>query len=254
MAWSIAQVARMSKVTSRTLRHYDQIGLLAPAWVGSNGYRYYERDQLLTLQRILIMRELGLGLDAIAEIVHDGRDQIEALRMHHSWLEAERDRFGRLAATVARTIDELEGDENKMAKIPVKHWFEGFDSAKQAELQEEARQRWGAEVVDAANERVKDKSAQWWDQQGGQWLATLEKLVELIDAGKAPGDAEVLDTVDGHYRWITQYWTPNRESYTGLGQLYTDDPRFRANFDKTDPRLAEFLRDAMAAYAQARLS
>src|SRR3954451_21425177 len=116
MAWSIAQVARMSKVTSRTLRHYDQIGLLTPAWVGRNGYRYYERDQLLTLQRILIMRELGLGLDAIAEIVNDGRDQAEALRRHQSWLEAERDRFGRLAATVARTIEELEGRDDVTTK------------------------------------------------------------------------------------------------------------------------------------------
>ncbi|MFN2534198.1 MAG: MerR family transcriptional regulator, partial [Pseudonocardiaceae bacterium] len=149
MAWSIAQVARMSKVTSRTLRHYDQIGLLSPAWVGGNGYRYYERQQLVDLQRILIMRELGLGLDAIAEIIHDGRDQVEALRMHHGWLVAERDRFGRLAATVARTIEDLEGGDN-MTNKSVAHWFDGFDAAKQAEYQEEARQRWGAEAVDAA--------------------------------------------------------------------------------------------------------
>src|SRR5262245_46149144 len=106
MAWSIAQVARMSKTTSRTLRHYDEIGLLTPARVGRNGYRYYEREQLLALQRILIMRELGLGLDAIAEIVNDGRDQVEALRMHHAWLLAERDRFDTLAGTVARTIED----------------------------------------------------------------------------------------------------------------------------------------------------
>jgi MerR family transcriptional regulator, thiopeptide resistance regulator len=250
MAWSIAQVARMSKVTSRTLRHYADIGLLTPAWVGRNGYRYYEREQLLSLQRILIMRELGLGLDAIAEIIHDGRDQVEALRMHHSWLLAERDRFDRLARTVARTIEELEGGDN----MSVSHWFEGLDDAKQAQWQEEARQRWGAEQVDAANEHVKGKSKEWWEQQGAAWLDTLRKLIALIDAGKAPQDAEVLDVIDGHYQWLNGgFWTPNRESYTGLGNLYADDPRFRANFDKTDPRLAEFLRDAMAAYAQARL-
>jgi MerR family transcriptional regulator, thiopeptide resistance regulator len=239
----------MSKVTSRTLRHYDDIGLLTPAWVGRNGYRYYEREQLLSLQRILIMRELGLGLDAIAEIIHDGRDQAEALRMHHAWLLAERDRFDQLARTVARTIEELEGGDN----VSVSHWFEGFDSAKQADLQEEARQRWGAETVDAANEKVKDKPKEWWQQEGQKWLGTLQQLVALIDAGKAPDDAEVLDVVDGHYQWISQFWTPNQESYTGLGSLYTDDPRFRANFDKTDPRLADFMRDAMTTYAQARL-
>lgn len=244
----------MSKVTSRTLRHYDEIGLLPPAWVGGNGYRYYEQEQLLRLQQILVMRELGIGLDAIAEIVHQGRDQLEVLTMHRRWLLAERDRFERLARTVARTIDELQkGGENVSAKS-MDHWFEGFDSAKQAELQEEARQRWGAEEVDAANAQVRDKSKEWWQQEGQQWAAQLSTLVDLIDAGHQPGDAEVLTAIDGHYRWLSQHWKPNRESYTGLGDVYADDPRFRANFDKTDPRLAEFLRAAMAAYAQARLT
>ncbi|HEV8557211.1 MAG TPA: MerR family transcriptional regulator [Actinophytocola sp.] len=253
MAWSTAQVARMSKVTSRTLRHYDQIGLLTPAWVGGNGYRYYEPEQLLTLQRILIMRELGLGLEAIAEVIHDGRDPVEALRMHHAWLVAERDRFAKLARTVERTITELEGGEKVTTKSAA-HWFEGFDPDKQAEYQEEARQRWGAEAVDAANERVKDKPQAWFQEQGTQWVGLLHGMVALIDAGKAPDDPAVLDAVDGHYRWICEFWTPNRESYTGLGQMYVDDPRFRANYDRTDPRLAEFMRDAIAAYAQARLA
>jgi DNA-binding transcriptional MerR regulator len=250
MAWSIAQVARMSKVTSRTLRHYDEIGLLPPAWVGANGYRYYEQEQLLRLQQILVMRELGLGLDAIKEIVHRGRDQVEVLKMHRGWLFAERDRFARLAQTVTRTIEELEGGENVTS---MDHWFEGFDSAKQDELREEARQRWGAEQVDAANAHVKDKSKEWWQAQGAEWATHLSALVRLIDAGRQPGDAEVLDVLDGHYQWLSGYWTPNRESYTGLGDLYADDPRFRANFDRTDPRLAEFMRAAMAAYARARL-
>lgn len=252
MAWSIAQVARMSKVTSRTLRHYDEIGLLPPARVGANGYRYYEREQLLRLQQILVMRELGVGLDAITEIVHQGRDQVEVLRLHEKWLLAERDRFQRLADTVSRTIAELKGGEHVNAKS-MDHWFEGFDSAKQAELQEEARQRWGAENVDAADARVRDKPRQWWQDQRDQWAAQLDTLVELIEAGHEPADAEVQDVISNHYQWITQHWTPNRESYTGLGDLYADDPRFRENFDRTDARLAEFLRAAMAEYARTRL-
>jgi MerR family transcriptional regulator, thiopeptide resistance regulator len=252
MAWSIAHVARMSKVTSRTLRHYDEIGLLPPAWVGGNGYRYYEREQLLRLQQILVLREFGLGLEPIAEIL-EGRDQVSVLRMHHQWLLAERDRFDRLAKTVARTIADVEGGETMTTKS-AEHWFEGFDSDKQAEYQEEARRRWGAEQVDAANEQVKDWSAADWEQAGSQWVGALNALVGLIDAGHAPEDPEVQEAIGGHYRWLGRFWTPNRESYTGLGDLYADDPRFRANFDRTDPRLAEFLRAAMAAYAQARLS
>ena len=251
MAWSIAQVAKMSKVTSRTLRHYDEIGLLPPAWVGANGYRYYEQEQLLRLQQILVMRELGLGLDAIKEIVQQGRDQVEVLRMHRGWLLAERDRFARLARTVTRTIEELEGGENVTS---MDHWFEGFDAAKQEELQEEAAAALGRRAG-RRRERARQGQAQGVVAGAGRRSGppTLAALVELIDAGHQPGDTEVLDMLDGHYQWLSGYWTPNRESYTGLGDLYADDPRFRANFDKTDPRLAEFLRAAMAAYAQARL-
>ncbi|WP_436492611.1 MerR family transcriptional regulator [Actinokineospora sp. HUAS TT18] len=252
MSWSIAQVARMSKVTSRTLRHYDDIGLLRPASVGGNGYRYYEQEQLLRLQQILVLRELGLGLDAIAEIVDDGRDKVQALRMHHRWLLAERDRFDRLATTVARTIEDVEGGDKMTAKS-AEHWFEGFDAAKQAELQEEARQRWGAEKVDAANAKFKGTSKQWWATHGQAWLAALDTLVAHIDAGRAPGDPEVQETIAGHHRWLGEFWQPNRESYKGLADLYADDPRFRANFDKSDPRVAEFLRAAMIEYADTRL-
>jgi DNA-binding transcriptional MerR regulator len=252
VAWSIAQVARMSKVTSRTLRHYDEIGLLPPAWVGANGYRYYEREQLLRLQQILVMRELGVGLDAIAEIVHQGRDQVEVLRLHHGWLVAERDRFQRLANTVSRTIEELEGGEQVGAKS-MDHWFEGFDPATEKELREEARQRWGTERVGGTAARVADKSPRWWRDQREQWAAQLSALVELIDAGREPADAEVQDVIADHHQWISRYWTPNRESYAGLGDVYAEYPRFRAKFDRTDPRLAEFLRAAMAEYARTRL-
>jgi len=80
MSWSIAQVARMSGTTSRTLRHYDAMGLLPPAYVGSNGYRYYERDQLLRLQEILLLRELGLGLDAVGSVLDEPGDRLAVLR------------------------------------------------------------------------------------------------------------------------------------------------------------------------------
>ena len=59
----------MSGVTSRTLRHYHEIGLLDPAYVGANGYRYYEVEQLLRLQQILLLRELGVGLGEIADAI-----------------------------------------------------------------------------------------------------------------------------------------------------------------------------------------
>src|SRR5437016_13685768 len=119
MSWSIAEVARMSGVTSRTLRHYDDIGLLPPAYLGSNGYRYYEEEQLLRLQQILVLRALGVGLTDIGKVIDAETDPVAALPRHYARLLAERDRLGRLAETVARTIAELEegGDTVTKPKI-----------------------------------------------------------------------------------------------------------------------------------------
>jgi DNA-binding transcriptional MerR regulator len=133
MSWSIADVARMSGVTSRTLRHYDEIGLLPPAWTGAGGYRYYEEDDLLRLQQILVLRELGLGLSEIAAILDQQADEVEALRAYHQRLLAERDRLDVLASTVARTIAELQdrkGHEG-MSKINrPENLFAGFDASR----------------------------------------------------------------------------------------------------------------------------
>lgn len=252
MAWSIAEVARMSKVTSRTLRHYDAIGLLEPAWVGSNGYRYYEREQVLRLQQILLLRELGLGLDTVGEVL-DGRHRaLDVLRNHERWLRAEQERLALLAKTVSKTIEELEGGDNmKMEEL-----FEGFDADRQARYEEELVERYGEGAKDHIAES-KAKMSGWDKPAADRFLAELQEISEayaaLFDAAVAVDAPEALELTDRHYRWVCLSWTPNRESYTGLGQLYVDSPEFRARFEAHAEGFAEYVRDAMAAYAQARL-
>src|ERR1700722_7262123 len=111
MAWSIAEGARMSGVTSRTLRHYDANGLLRPALGQPRGQRFYETPELLRLQQILLLRELGVGLADIAAAIGPGPGTLAALRRQHARLLTEGARIARLAGTVSRTIAELEGSE-----------------------------------------------------------------------------------------------------------------------------------------------
>jgi DNA-binding transcriptional MerR regulator/ADP-ribose pyrophosphatase YjhB (NUDIX family) len=108
MSWSIQDVARSSGVTARTLRYYDEIGLLNPARIGENGYRYYEQEQLLVLQQILLLRELGLDLATIGEVVRAEHDPRRALEHHHRELLEERRRIDNLTNTVAATMRHLE--------------------------------------------------------------------------------------------------------------------------------------------------
>ena len=241
----------MTGVTSRTLRHYDAIGLLAPAHVGMNGYRYYEQPQLLRLQQILLLRELGLGLDTIGEVLTGQRDRLEALRGHQKRLHAEQQRLARLAATVARTITHLqEGTPMSPSEM-----FDGF-AERQAEAEDAMAARYGEGVREhftTARQRTQD-----WTQE--DYLAAQQqaqrldaRVLQLMRSGTAPVAAEVLEVIDEHYRAVVQHWSPDQVSYAGLGQLYVDDPQYRAHYDAHDPALAEYYRDAITAYAQQRL-
>ena len=72
MEYTVKQLAKISGVTPRTLRYYDQIGLLAPDRVEKNGYRMYGQEQVDLLQQILFFRELGVDLETIRSLVYSG--------------------------------------------------------------------------------------------------------------------------------------------------------------------------------------
>jgi DNA-binding transcriptional MerR regulator len=250
MAWSIADVARMSGVTSRTLRHYDEIGLLPPARVAGNGYRYYEEDDLLRLQQILVLRELGLGLTEIASVLDHQTDRIAALRAHHGRLLAERDRLATLARTVAHTIAELQGGTDMPKINRPENLFEGFDpSAHDAE----ARERW-PEQWEQSQEVVNGLSPDDMTRFQRETTAQMIRMAELMAAGASVDDPVVQTEVDVHFRSVCRFWTPCAAAYKGLGRTYVDDLRFKDNYDKIAEGLAEYQRDAMTVYADARLS
>jgi MerR family transcriptional regulator, thiopeptide resistance regulator len=253
MAWSIADVARLSGVTSRTLRHYDEIGLLPPAWIGSNGHRYYEDADLLRLQHILVMRELDLGLREIAAVLDGQVDRVAMLTEHHRRLLAERNRLDTLVRTVGRTIAELEDDseEGDMTTINrPENLFEGFGAAR---YEAEVRERWPREH-ERSQPFTGTLTAEDQERMGREMTALMVRVAELMAAGTPVADTVVRTEIDAHYRGVCQFWIPNAAAYKALGQMYVDDPRFRSTYDAIATGLAEYQRDAMAAYADARLN
>ncbi|MCA6092408.1 MerR family transcriptional regulator [Streptomyces sp. SCA3-4] len=254
MAWSIADVARMSGTTSRTLRHYDDIGLLPPAWIGSNGHRYYEEAGLLRLQQILLMRELGLGLREIRAVLESQVDQVAALREHHQRLLGERDRLEKLARTVGRTIAELEENKEKHDMVKInrpENLFEGFETSDPG-TDAEVRERW-PEAWEESRQAIESMTAEDTERWQREVTAQMVRLAEFMVAGTPVADPAVQAEIDAHYQGVCRFWTPNAEAYKGLGQTYVDDPQFRTNYDKIAEGLAVYQRDAMVVYADARL-
>lgn len=248
MSWSIAELARISGVSSRTLRHYDAIGLLAPAWVAHNGWRHYEQEQVLRLQQILLLRDLGLGLRTVAEILaRDSRDgTVAVLRRHRRWLIAEQERLRRLVHTIDRTIDDIQ----KGGEMNADTMFEGFEHNP---YEAEARQRWGDDAVDATNERMKGWSAADAEKARTGYARVHEGMAPLLVDDVAVDDDRVQELIDLHYEVTSLFWTPDAEAYRGLGQTYVDDERFRSNIGEGNDALVAYLRDAMIVYADARL-
>jgi DNA-binding transcriptional MerR regulator len=243
-SWSTAQVARMARVSSRTLRHYDHVGLLPPTRAGHT--RWYSRRDLLRLQHILLLRELGLGLDDIAAVLDGGTDEVAALRHHHARLMSEAERLLLLAETVGKTIVERQGG----TPMPANEIFAGFREDPYAA---EARQRWG-ETAAHAQRRAAD-----WDQDTAAAVQregedVTRGLGEALRAGRPAEDPAVQELVARHHAWVSRFWTPGREAYVGLGRMYVDDERFAAHYEAVEPGLAVYVREAIEVWAPAHLS
>ncbi len=241
--WSIQEVARLAGTTSRALRHYQDAGLLIPSRIGSNGYRYYDRHALVRLQRILMLRELGLGLAAIGEVLDGQRDSAAALRSHLGWLRVEKDRLDRQIASVSRTITTMEGGEPIMAE----DMLDGFDHT---QYKDEVEQRWGAQAY-ADSDRwyrgLDDAGKRQFFEEG---RSIAQGYAAARAEGRDPVDQVVQAIAARHYAWVRAGWggtAPSAAAFTGLGQMYAADERFGRYYG--GPEGAAFARDAMAAFA-----
>jgi DNA-binding transcriptional MerR regulator len=253
MDWPIAEVARMSGVTARTLRHYDAVGLLPPARIGVNGHRYYEEHQLLRLQQILVLRALGVGLPEVGRILAEQIDEVDALRGHHRRLLAERDRLDALAGTVSRTIAELEQSRKDGTPMTAINRPENlFESIQPSQYQESLRDFPGhAEEV---ARRVAVMTPQ--DVEAGQRERTT-KMILLADmmAADHPADAEPVQAqIDAQYQALTELRPVSAEEYRTIGRSCVDNEAWRAAYEAIAPGLAAYQRDAIEAYVTTRLS
>ncbi|MFF3276034.1 MerR family transcriptional regulator [Streptomyces chrestomyceticus] len=252
MAWPTAEVARMSGVTARALRHYDEIGLLPPAWIGCNGHRYYREGELLRLQQILVLRALGLGLSEIGEVLAAQVDEVEALRGHHRRLLAERDRLDVLAATVARTIAGLERsrrDGTPMVIKRPKNLFKGIEPAQYHKSLHGFPELAGA--IDRHTATLSEAQV-----EAGQRERTVRmiRLAELMDAGTPAHTEPVQAEIDAQYQALAGLRAVSAEEYRAIGRSCVDNEPWRAAYETIALGLAAYQRDAIEVYAMTRLS
>lgn len=249
MEYTVQKLSELAGVSSRTLRYYDEIGILKPARINSSGYRIYGQKEVSKLQQILFYRELGMGLETIKEIINSPSfNSIAALREHREKLLAKRKQIDMLLVNVEKTIASEEGrivmsDNEK---------FEGFKEKlieeNEKKYGKEIREKYGEEAVEKSNQAFKNMSKEDYDK-----MISLEKEMKtvLAEAFKTGDPASELaqKAADLHKQWISMAWGQySKEAHAGVAQMYVDDERFTAYYDKEQPGTAKFLRDAIYIY------
>ncbi|NUR95658.1 MAG: MerR family transcriptional regulator [Kribbellaceae bacterium] len=251
MERTVSEVARLAGVSVRTLRHYDAIGLLPPGRVAANGYRYYGRAELLRLQRILLLRELGVPLPSIARILDEHDDEVTALRGHREQLLRERQRLDIVLGAVDRTIAGLSGDDS----VADEEFFAGLNDAR-ARLRDELAERYGAAAADGFEKAVRETS-RWtredYQRLGDEGRRLLLRMASARDRGVRPDSEEGLELIEQHYLGVLEVWPATPTTYYGLADLLLENADQRAMIELVDAELPEWLAAGVRAYAVQRL-
>lgn len=256
--WTVGEVAKRAHVSVRTLHHYDRIGLLVPSERSSGGYRRYRSHDLERLHQILLYRELGFELRAIARIldvpVVDRRAELVAQR---TLLEERRERTEAVIRAVDRTLDAMQqGIPMTMDEV-----FEGFDAFRaapedvrrhQAEHGQEARTRWGeTDAYAESMRRARKHTAADWDRIKAEAEQQEEHMAWLLEAGASPDGEEARAGAEAMRRHIDRWFYPcSAEMHVGLADMYVADARFRAHYDDRAQGLADFVARAIRSNAE----
>lgn len=249
MEYTVQRLAKMAGVSTRTLRYYDEIGILKPARINSSGYRIYGVKEVDLLQQIMFYREMGVGLDMIKEIItKTSFDECGALQEHLTNLLTQRKQLELLIANVEKTIEYKKGITNMSDKEKFNGFKQKLVEDNENKYGKEIREKYGDEQVNQSNQKMLNMTKEQYDQfekLGQEVLDTLEAAFVTGDPAGELGQK----TADLHRQWLSFTWpTYSKEAHAGLAQMYVEDERFTAFYDKKQPGLAKFLRDAVLIY------
>lgn len=247
MEYSIRELSEIAGVSARTLRYYDEIGLLKPLYVNGAGYRFYGEREVAVLQQILFYRERGFDLKRIQRILYqDDFDIMKALEEHLLELEEQRRHTDSLIRTVRQTIRSMKGE----CEMSDKEKFEAFKKRVIREHEEkygtEAREKYGDEEIDAAHKKVLDMSEEDWErfQTLGEEIRT--RLEEGVREGIRPDSEAAKRIVILHKEWIGRTWKQyTEEAHKATATMYIADERFKAYYDRKEAGCAELLEQAI---------
>lgn len=240
MRLSVSETSKLSGVSVRTLHYYDEIGLLMPSEISSNGYRFYNDECLSKLQQIMFLKELEFSLKDIKQILQSPNfNQEEAFLKQKQLLKLRRKRIDKLIKLL---------DAN-LKGINTMNEFNSFDTSEiestRKKYVKEAKERWsGTDEYKCYEEKTKKYSNSDWDNISG----VADKIFKefAVNSDKSPESEVAQELVLKWQQYITDnYYTCSKEILASLSEMYIKDHRFKNNINKYGENTAEFMSKAI---------
>ena len=249
MKYSISQLSKLAGVSSRTLRYYEEIGLLLPREKGDNGYRYYDSRQVDRLQQIMFYRSFDMELDDIKNILNsDDFNQVTALESHLVKLENQKAKINRLIDSVNKTIMSLKGETTMSDKEKFAAFKQNIVNENEKKYGAEIRKKYGDKTVDDTNKKILDMSQESWNSLEELNERLNKTLKAAVEEGN-PASETAQKACALHKEWLGHYWNfYSKEAHLNLCLMYTQDERFKEYYEKIAPGCADFLYEAMKIY------
>lgn len=249
MQYDINKLSRLAGVSSRTLRYYDEIGLLVPSGKTEGGYRLYTSQQVDALQQIMFYRSLGVELKEIKRIMEDkSYNPVKTLEGHLIQLHQKKQEINGLIEYVNLTLKSMKGDIVMTDKEKFSAFKKNMVEENEKKFGKEIRKMYGEETVEKSNEKLLNMTQEEYSDIN----KLTEKLNETLKQAVLQGDPSSKTAMDAcalHQQWIKFYWpTYSKQAHLALCEGYTLDERFKAYYEKITPGCAEFLFKAMKIY------
>ncbi|GEL77576.1 MerR family transcriptional regulator [Tenuibacillus multivorans] len=248
--YQVKEVAELSGISVRTLHHYDKIGLLKPSKVAKNGYRYYDDDNLAQLQHILFFKELDFSLKQIKDIMTDNDfDERDTLMKHRELLEKKIHRLEKLIKTIDETFASMkEGGSMNQKKMFENFSMEDIENHK-TKYAKETKEKYGhTDAYKQSQQRTANYTEEDWKSISEQSHEIYNRLASLMN--HSPEEDEVQKAIGQWYQLINDnFYECSPEMFSGLGDMYVNDPRFTKNINQYGEGLAQFMRDAMHIFS-----
>ena len=252
MEYTIKKLGEIAGVSTRTLRYYDQIGLLKPCRINSSGYRIYGEKEVNLLQRIMFYKSMDMKLEKIQEIIQNPNFDIEkSLIEQYELLISKREELNKLIENIEKTIAYNKGEIDMTEKDK----FEGFKKEKvninEQKYGKEIREKYGDKVVDESNKKFLNLTEEEFKLMNETENEMFKDLLKVYENGDLDSKA-AKNVYENHKKWLSFSWpTYKKEAHRGLAEMYVMDERFSKYYnDKAGKEVVCLLRDIILKYTK----